>query len=569
MTTYEQSQALTTYEKSQAPLAPTEQNAAETLLKYKLKLIVDEALHIVYPFIERDLPINSAAAADFVPRQRHFVAGKTHKIVTDLVNNSAAKAKAAMDEVYFIERDKRIPNFIPDQDPFLFSRHPLGVAGAQNFPESYVDPWTVELRNAMLADELKVKEDEFFLNRIIGNAEEERRVIRGRRLSGWRSLIPEGVANAMNIRIYERDDNPVDVLERLRKEKPYSPMEDLMKEANEIVAADLQRRSWNKLLERNTKKVLDDVFIYENTLKQIKEKLKQDQVELLENLSTDVKIQVSEAVNIASIFLVENSVEIPMDTLENVFSDAAMKAVDIQVSKEDSKQKLNYLIPDSLLKYSDAAAMGRAASAALSSAAAAARAVAIAENKMENRDPEDDEKIRERAAAKIDARARLVRAAADRGRERAEAAEMAAEDRRARAVEDAERAEAAEMAAEVAEMAAEDRRARAVEDAEKAVAFTQTFIRLPNKSTPERRKRLSEREAAEVAEMAAEDRRARAVEDAEARVLAQAEERRRRRSRERRRSMERRKERSRSRSRERRPRLPNRSPEKRRRRRYY
>jgi protease II len=57
-----------------------------------------------------------------------------------------------------------------------------------------------------------------------------------------------------NSQFYTKPDeapisHPADVLERLKKEKPDSPMEDLVKEANEIVAAEVEERKKQRELE--------------------------------------------------------------------------------------------------------------------------------------------------------------------------------------------------------------------------------------------------------------------------------------------------------------------------------
>jgi len=57
-----------------------------------------------------------------------------------------------------------------------------------------------------------------------------------------------------NSKFYTKPDeapisHPADVLERLKKEKPDSPMEDLVKEANEIVAAEVEERKKQRELE--------------------------------------------------------------------------------------------------------------------------------------------------------------------------------------------------------------------------------------------------------------------------------------------------------------------------------
>ena len=52
-----------------------------------------------------------------------------------------------------------------------------------------------------------------------------------------------------NSQFYTKPDDPADVLERLKKEKPDSPMEDLVKEANEIVAAEVEERKKQRELE--------------------------------------------------------------------------------------------------------------------------------------------------------------------------------------------------------------------------------------------------------------------------------------------------------------------------------
>ena len=57
-----------------------------------------------------------------------------------------------------------------------------------------------------------------------------------------------------NSQFYTKPDeepisHPADVLERLTKEKPDSPMEDLVKEANEIVAAEVEERKKQRELE--------------------------------------------------------------------------------------------------------------------------------------------------------------------------------------------------------------------------------------------------------------------------------------------------------------------------------
>ena len=57
-----------------------------------------------------------------------------------------------------------------------------------------------------------------------------------------------------NSQFYTKPDeapisHPADVLERLKKEKPDSPMEDLVKEANEIVAVEVEERKKQRELE--------------------------------------------------------------------------------------------------------------------------------------------------------------------------------------------------------------------------------------------------------------------------------------------------------------------------------
>jgi hypothetical protein len=65
-----------------------------------------------------------------------------------------------------------------------------------------------------------------------------------------------------NSKFYNKPDeapvsHPAEVLERLQKEKPGAPMEDLVKEADEIVAAEIEERK--KLREAEAKKNMETV----------------------------------------------------------------------------------------------------------------------------------------------------------------------------------------------------------------------------------------------------------------------------------------------------------------------